>query len=37
MKADLGSHIDSEYLVETCSRQPGLYRIIVLHENNNLG
>ena len=37
MKADLGSHIESEYLAETHSRQwPGLYRIIVLHENNNL-
>ena len=37
MKADLGSHIEREYLAETHSRQwPGLYRIIVLHENNNL-
>ena len=37
MKADLGSHIESEYLTENRSRQwPGLYRIIVLHENNNL-
>ena len=36
MKADPGSHIESEYLTETRSRQPGLYRIIVLHENNNL-
>ena len=37
MKADLGSHIEREYLAETRSRQwPGLYRIIVLHENNNL-